>query len=163
MIENALRSNMEIRQYLGSLGLRMFELPYGKKAPPPKGWQEIASTDPSNIPEHCNIGIATGKGLLVLDFDVPKAPGQENGLKTLAEWDAKGLPQSLRVRTPSGGVHVYLKYPPDLNLKNSVKKIAPGVDVRADGGYVVGPGSVIADLNYSFGSLAAHLSPFLAH
>ncbi len=47
-----------------------------------------------------------------------------------------------QVRTPSGGVHLYYKPPPGAFLRNSVGRLGPGVDTRAIGGYVVGPGSV---------------------
>lgn len=91
-----------------------------------------------------NIGMATGSGLLVLDFDVPKEPGGPDGLAALRLYDMLGdLPPTRRVRTPSGGVHAYLRLPDGVTFRNSAKKLAPGLDVRCEGGYVVAPGSKI--------------------
>ncbi len=81
----------------------------------------------------------------MLDFD-----GHE-GLASLEQMDMlHGLPRSLRVRTPSGGVHVYLTCPPDSGITVSVKGMTewPGVDVRCEGGLVVAPGSEIDGVAY---------------
>jgi hypothetical protein len=44
-------------------------------------------------------------------------------------------------------MHVYLRLPPGVEIGSSVEPFAavglPGLDVRCDGGYVVGPGSVM--------------------
>jgi putative DNA primase/helicase len=83
-----------------------------------------------------NIGMPTGPrtGVLVLDGD------GEEGVGTLEE---RGYPQDApRVRTGSGGLHVYVAYPRDAgeDIRNSVKS-APGLDVRGKGGYVLLPPS----------------------
>ncbi|TQE32361.1 DNA primase, partial [Streptomyces ipomoeae] len=46
-----------------------------------------------------------------------------------------------RVRTPSGGCHLYFTAPPGGKLKNSVNRLGPHIDTRAWGGYVVAAGS----------------------
>ena len=81
----------------------------------------------------------------------PRAIATEDGRQVF--WD---LIKSLKipweptrqVRTPSGGVHLYYKPPPGVFLKNSVGRLGPGVDIRAIGGYVVGPGSVVDGRRY---------------
>lgn len=82
-----------------------------------------------------NIGIVTGKasGIIVLDVDGPE------GLASLA---ALGLSEAdtLSAKTGSGGRHLYFAYP-GYSIRNSASKIAAGLDIRADGGYVVAPGS----------------------
>lgn len=84
-----------------------------------------------------NVGIATGKGLLVIDFD-PRHGGMPDVLQRLVE-----LPQTLRVQTGGDGYHFYYGYDPAKHtLKNTVGKIAPGIDTRADGGFVVAPPSL---------------------
>lgn len=85
-----------------------------------------------------NIGIATGaaSGIVVLDVD-PRHGGLDS-MHDLKNQFGK-LPDGPRVHTGGGGVHVYFSYP-GTALKNKVGLFA-GVDVRADGGYVLAPGS----------------------
>jgi hypothetical protein len=45
------------------------------------------------------------------------------------------------VLTPSGGRHIWLTGPPDVAVPNSAGRLAPGIDIRGAGGYLVGPGS----------------------
>lgn len=75
------------------------------------------------------VGIRTGNGLVVIDVDV------QHGGRLDPSW-----PLTLTARTRSGGWHLYYTTT-KANVPNSVAKVAPGVDVRADGGYVVAPGS----------------------
>lgn len=85
-----------------------------------------------------NIGVATGtaSGLVVVDLD-----GQEGVASFEALQHANGHPgDTAWVRTGSGGWHVYYAHPG--GLSNSAGKLAVGIDVRADGGYVVAPPSV---------------------
>ena len=78
-----------------------------------------------------NVGLRTGRvsGVVVVDVDRAKGGRLEEH------------PRTPTVRTGSGGEHLYFAAP-DLPLGNSVGKLAPHVDVRADGGQVVFPGSV---------------------
>ncbi|MER5918268.1 bifunctional DNA primase/polymerase [Streptomyces sp. NPDC001982] len=95
-----------------------------------------------------NVGIATGPaGLLVVDLDVPKpeeregAPDGATSFKALCERAGQPIPLTYQVRTPSGGSHLYFTAPPGMTMKCSVKRLAPHIDTRAWGGYVVAPGS----------------------
>jgi hypothetical protein len=85
-----------------------------------------------------NIGIATGapSGLAVIDIDP-----RHGGDASLRELEKKHgpLPDGPRVRTGGGGEHLYFSHPGG-SLKSLVG-LRPGLDVRGDGGYVVGPGS----------------------
>lgn len=85
-----------------------------------------------------NIGIAAGRdtGLVILDVD-PKNGGSES-IKHYR------LPRTMEVITGSGGRHYYFAYPEGVEIRNSVSKLGAGLDVRADGGYVVAPPSVHA-------------------
>ena len=61
------------------------------------------------------------------------------------------------MNTPSGGRHYYFlahqRYESGARrIRSSVSKILPGVDVRADGGYIVGFGSVIDNGSYTLAS-----------
>jgi Bifunctional DNA primase/polymerase, N-terminal/Primase C terminal 1 (PriCT-1) len=59
---------------------------------------------------------------------VAKHPITRNGVK-----DASCDP----VQTGSGGLHLYFQYDKQLALRNTAGKLAPGIDTRASGGYVV--------------------------
>lgn len=124
-------------------GFRVFPLSPGTKIPP-KGfaWKAEATRDPTKLTAwwtdypNCNIGVATGDGLVVVDVDAHK-PGALGALLAL------DLPDdTLTVKTPGGGFHLY--YLGD-DVANSANKLGPGIDVRGVGGYVVAPGSFFAD------------------
>lgn len=86
-----------------------------------------------------NVGVATGGDLVVVDLDVSRN-GVENW-EALADENGGPL-DTLTVRTGGGGKHLYLRAPH--KVQNSVDKLAMGVDVRGEGGYVVAPPSVHA-------------------
>lgn len=87
-----------------------------------------------------NIGVRTGLvgaiGLFVLDVDGVK------GEETLKELQRKHgpLPDTRWARTGSGGWHAYFRHPV-VELANTARKLGPGLDTRACGGYVVAPPS----------------------
>ena len=130
---------------LAAKGLKVFPLTPGAKTPATKGWQAMATTDVDTITKlwtghDWNIGVLCGDGLLVLDVDV------KNGKTGLEELAALHLDlDSYTVQTPSGGIHVYYTGP---DVPNSASRVAPGLDVRSRGGYVVGVGSVLPNGRY---------------
>ncbi|GAA2367333.1 bifunctional DNA primase/polymerase [Streptomyces carpaticus] len=71
--------------------------------------------------------------------------------------------ETYTVATPSGGRHLYFTAPP--GLRNSAGKLAPKVDTRSGGGYVVAPGSAVAGRAYETvrDIPVAPLSDWLAH
>ncbi len=85
---------------------------------------------------HANVGIATGKGLLVVDID-PRHGGSLEQLKSMI-----ALPVTSTVQTGGGGWHLYFLYNKrDYEVHNSTSKLAQGIDTRGEGGYVVAPPS----------------------
>ena len=53
------------------------------------------------------------------------------------------LPDTLMAKSPSGSVHRYYKHPgAEIKVWNSDSEIAPGVDIRGDGGMAIAPPSV---------------------
>ncbi len=82
-----------------------------------------------------NIGIATGaSNLLVIDIDSRDAYEQLKG--SVGEL----FPIPTPVAQTSKGVHLYFRRPPDVAAVPSSQ--GEGLDVRADGGYVIAPPSV---------------------
>src|SRR5262249_51671692 len=53
------------------------------------------------------------------------------------------LSDTVSVRTGGGGRHFYFKHP-GKPITNCVGRLGPGLDIRGDGGYVVGPPSIHA-------------------
>ncbi|MGW1144277.1 bifunctional DNA primase/polymerase [Streptomyces sp. NPDC002454] len=95
-----------------------------------------------------NVGLATGPaGLLVVDLDTVKATdekGTPDGVTTfeaLCERAGHAVPLTHRVRTPSGGTHLYFTQPTGAQLRNTAGRLGKHIDTRGWGGYVVAPGS----------------------
>ncbi|GAA2259845.1 bifunctional DNA primase/polymerase [Streptomyces atrovirens] len=117
-------------------------------------WEQRATTDPDRIRAAWsrapfNVGIATGpSGLIVVDLDVPKDKGSSDApcgattFAALCERAGHAVPDTYRTRTASGGTHLYFTAPPGVRLTNTAGSIAPLVDTRAQGGYVVAAGSI---------------------
>jgi hypothetical protein len=88
---------------------------------------------------HFNIGLATGtpSGVFAIDIDGIDAEGElhkleaENGL----------LPPTVASITGRGR-HVLFQMPSGVKIANSAGQVAPGIDVRGTGGYIVAPPSV---------------------
>jgi hypothetical protein len=57
-------------------------------------------------------------------------------------------PPTYAVDTPSGGCHLYYTAPAG-RVRNSAGRLGPLIDVRADGGYVIGAGSRIGERAYT--------------
>ncbi|MGP3977242.1 bifunctional DNA primase/polymerase [Streptomyces sp. 8N114] len=138
--------------------------------------EQRATTDPDLIraawgQRPYNVGIATGPaGLLVVDLDTLKpkdekgAPDGATSFKALCERAGQQVPHTRRVRTPSGGEHLYFTAPPGERLKSSARRLARRIDTRAWGGYVVAPGSTTPDGTYQLtdAALVAPLPAWLA-
>lgn len=84
---------------------------------------------------NARVGLVTGRisNLVVVDVD-PDRGGDANG------WSEQ-QPTEYQVRTRRGGRHFYYVAPKDSVVRNSVDRIAAGIDVRGEGGYVVAPPS----------------------
>ncbi len=97
--------------------------------------------DPLTVGLFPNIGCAVPPDGMVLDVDGP------DGAASLAQLEAAHgpLPPTASVQTGGGGRHYWFLLPAGATARNSVGKLAPGLDIRADGGYVLLPGSRTAD------------------
>ncbi|WP_308874115.1 bifunctional DNA primase/polymerase [Thiothrix subterranea] len=125
-------------------GFPVFPLRKHLKTPLPstKGFKD-ASLNPEQVQqwfsgnEGYNIGIATGNGLVVIDLDTKKGV---NGLESLAvlEQTHGQLPPTLTALTPSGGEHRFYRYHVAIDIRSNAGQVGKGIDIRANGGYVVG-------------------------
>lgn len=124
-----------------------------------------ATTDPKTIAgwwrryPQANIGIATGarSGVVVLDVDAHHGGGA--AVERL-ERELGPLPPGPVVRTPNGGEHRYFRHPRDgAPVPCSVGALGPGLDVRADGGYVLCPPSRVRRRDGMIGAYVWEVSP----
>lgn len=92
--------------------------------------------------ETAGIGAPTGEasGLLVVDSD-PRHGGDASLAELCEEFGMEWLENTLTVRTGGGGHHFYFQYPQGSNIRNSAGRLGEGLDVRAEGGYIILPPS----------------------
>lgn len=118
------------------------------KHPRTKNGFKDAAIDEAKIREwwakwpDANIGIPTGEasGLVVLDVD-PRNGG-EHALDDLQDENGK-LPETPESLTGGGGQHILFAYPTDgVKVTGGTNKAGPGLDIKADGGYIVAPPSL---------------------
>src|SRR5919112_304276 len=109
----------------------------GKEPLTPHGFKD-ASTDPRRLHmwgnrfPGANICIPTGSisGIVVVDLD-------EETPEAMEIW--KSLPETVEAETGRGR-HRYYSIPKPARVRS--RKLAPGLDLKADGGYVVAPPSI---------------------
>lgn len=107
------------------------------KHPRTKNGLMDATTDENKIRQWwgkwptANIAVRTGpeSKIWVWDADLPDGPG------TTAKME---LPKTLSQQTGSGGLQFFFQWT-GTEIKNSSKKVAPGIDIRGLGGYVILP------------------------
>lgn len=121
----------------------------GKKPPPRTAGFKMATRAPGMIdrqfaeyPDATGFGIRTGQelrrgGYLAVADEDPRHGSEAS----VAAWEAEHgpLPETFTVRTGSGGTHRYWSTAEPLRCRTG---FLPGWDLKAEGGYVVGPGSV---------------------
>lgn len=144
MLESAL-------SYATKMHWRIFPCKLDKTPYTANGFKD-ATTDPEQIKawwqEHptASIGIACGPeaGVWVLDVDVPNKlkPNKPDGRQSLGLLEEKHgkLPATLVQKTGGGGYQHFWKWN-GREIRNSSSEIAPGLDIRGNGGYVILPPS----------------------
>lgn len=116
------------------------------KTPMVTDWPHRASNNPVEIErmfgdsriDKVGIAIVTGKGSNLAVIDIDTGPGKDGRL-WLSNLDRE-LPSTVMSETPSEGRHLFFRFP-NFDLRNSASLIAPGVDIRGEGGYIVAPPS----------------------
>lgn len=150
------RSYLEVAAHrlVDELGWAVFPCHVGKKRPAvPNGYKDSSVSHATiaawwQARPWMNIGVDCGKsGLVVVDCDTGKGDDGLHGLERLEDIAVEqGRHSDLDARThttPSGGVHLVWSALDDLPISNSAGQIAPGVDVRALGGYILAPPSAV--------------------
>jgi Bifunctional DNA primase/polymerase, N-terminal/Primase C terminal 1 (PriCT-1) len=138
------RSLVSAALTLATKGLFVLPCRPRDKRPATRNGLKDATTDLDTIRQwwrrepDLNVAILTGKvsGVFVLDLDGLDA---EVELRRLERENGR-LPATVESITARGR-HVYFRMPA-VPIRNSASRIAPGIDVRGDGGYVLAPPSV---------------------
>ncbi len=137
-------------------GWHVFPVPTGEKrshksAARSGGRKWGATIDPDEIAAdrqqwpQANVGIVTGpkSGLFVVEADTLAGHGVDGIANLLALIEQNGqLPDTIEALSPSGSWHIYFQWPEGRSIRNSAGQVAPGVDVRGDGGMVIAVPSV---------------------
>ncbi len=131
-------------------GWPVFPCGHDKKPLTPHGFKD-ATTDAATIKAwwarrpDAAIGIDCGGArLLVIDCDV------KHGVDGIAAFEALGIAheKALHGRTPSGGLHILFSQN-GTPLGNTAGRLAPGVDTRGEGGYIIAPPSNVTGGTYT--------------
>lgn len=143
----------QIQNYL-NLGWNIFPIKPNQKEPPLIKWRIESSNDPSQIKRwwakwpDANIGLDCGKsGIVVIDVD-KRNSGLSNWQAICEEHDIDT--NTLQTITPSGGLHIFYKAPEGVKITNYSPWKDLGIDIRADGGYVLLPPSKTNYGDYKF-------------
>lgn len=135
--------------YLAKQGFRIGLLKRGSKFPvADRSWTQDASCDPGAVwrliedsPGH-NFLVNPGPSFVIVDLD------RKHGKDGIAVFDALekqyGRIKTLRVKSPSGGVHIYFRVPEPVSNAHRFGK-GVGIDVRGESGYVLLPGSELIE------------------
>jgi hypothetical protein len=135
------------------LGYKIFPCAPGKSNPLTEHGFHDATTDAEQIERWwtsrplANIGIAA-EGLLVVDID--PIEGKPNSWPHDPDRAADLASAGAVAVTPRGGRHYFFRKPVNKAWRCTTSKLAPHVDTRTDGGYIVAPPSQRLDGTYSW-------------
>lgn len=144
--DTILNDNLQAALFHAEAGRPVFPCAPVTHKPRVTGGFHAATTNPAQIKRwwqkwpDAMPGIPTGpkSGLAVLDLDMKKGKDGISALRDLG-YDPDSLSPCI-VSTTTGGRHLFFAHPE--GLKSTSDKLALGVDVRAEGGYVIAPGAV---------------------
>lgn len=127
----------------GEQGLKIFPCQSNKIPYKDFKWKEEASSDQGKLngwaqafdPVYAGIPTGQDNNLLVIDIDVKDG---KDGTAQFKNWlNGRELPKTVTARSPSGGWHLYFKYPKGTSLTVGQNKPVSCVDYRGEGGYIV--------------------------
>ena len=144
-------AKIELALRFAARGWKLF--PQRNRRPLIKNWPNQATDDPEQIRAwakqfpKANFAVACGKrsGMIGLDIDV-KNGGHGKGSFILLQRE-HGKVETMTTRTPSGGGHLYFKYPDGVDRVPNLPEIDgfPGIEVKGDGGAMTLPGSLYSN------------------
>jgi hypothetical protein len=152
---------------LAKRGLKLFPITAHDKVPLKGfGWKQLATNDEQQLCDwfkqypNCNWAVAMGSESKVFVLDVDGEAGR-NSLDSLAD-QACVIPTTLITETGKPlSYHFWFEYPCDGTVvQNSAGKLAPGLDIRGQGGYAVVPPSIHPNgTPYTFANESIPIAP----
>jgi hypothetical protein len=148
----AISLSSDLMQHLLKLtdrGWQLFPCKPRDKAPAITSWPERATSDPESLARwmqefpDANWAVVCGERSGVWALDIDGDEGTFSSLKMIRENGGKKFQaiNTLASRTAAGW-HMYFRWPADGGIRNSAGRLAPGCDVRGEGGYVIVPPSI---------------------
>ena len=136
---------------LVELGLRPVPIKPGGKHPPMASWQHAQPTADTvrnwwnGLYRNHGVGLVMGpqpSGVYLMAIDIDTHNPAADGWDALHDLEARhgDLPDTWRSITGSGGAHILFASPDAVPVRNQQaggNRIAPGIDVRGDGGQIV--------------------------
>jgi hypothetical protein len=132
-----------------SQGIGVFPLKSREKIPlgrlAPNGCKN-ATTDEAVINRwfeaepRANLALAMGGNLRLLGVDMDSRHGGNASLYDLCETHGDAWLDTFTVKTGDNGRHFYFRLPDGVEVRRA--KLAPGIDIKAEGGYLVAPPSI---------------------
>jgi hypothetical protein len=127
-----------------------------RKEPIKSAWGSRVCRTPADVAtvwsDHpdANIGVALNSEAIGLDIDVKHMADGVDPWASIERLKQEGVifPETLTVRTATGGEHWIYEARPNPQRKNAVAFL-PGLDMKTQGGYLVAVGSVIAPSEYA--------------
>lgn len=141
-MEQAAAQRLYFIRALSKLGFTL--IPLKGKIPMVTEW---VNTAPGHYTEQMlvkgNYGVVLRADDLVIDIDPRNFKPGDDPVSRL--WARIGAPlRSFTVKTGGGGLHIYLKKSPDIQVVGGLKEF-PGIEFKSSGRQVVGPGSIHPD------------------
>jgi hypothetical protein len=139
---------LDAAQRYAELGYPVFPCVPGRKTPLTRNGFHDATTNAEQIDAwwqrypNANVAIPTA-GLVVIDVDGPENSWLTDEPERLNELAAGSV-----AVTPRGGRHYYFRQPDGVPIGCQTGQLAPQVDVRAAGGYVLVPPSIVGGKSY---------------